>query len=242
MTVAPAWLCLLVVLGSAGVLFLRGLTDGGAMYVWAALGSRMAAYVSASSQCHGAVVRGARRRRSNVVSRLQLATVIVGAGLLAGAVFATTASAQLPPDADAIVRNVYPSARELRVREQPAIGVVTVAYVVPVAYPSRVVVEHYATLLAGLGWKPEPGDVGADGREWQCFQDGTRKGVPIVHQLLARWVSADRSREMILALRYDSPGDGPDSISCQCDPASDRQQVLLQINPTGTSRETERGS
>lgn len=172
-------------------------------------------------------------------SRLTVAVIV--AGFLVGAARETGASEDFPPDMEAIVRSVYPSAQQLRVREQPQIGVATVTYVVPMAYPSRAVAEHYASILAGLRWRPDPGDVGADGREWQCFEDGTRDGIPIVHQLLARWVSQDGSRTMILALRYESPSKGRESARCPGEPTNDRQQVVVQINPVGLPDRRERG-
>ncbi len=78
-----------------------------------------------------------------------------------------------------------------------------VKYKVDLLFPSKDVVRFYDDKLEALGWIPftEPNYPESD-RTWDQIIDGTIKGAPIAHRLLAEWVNKDHSRIVVLSLRY----------------------------------------
>lgn len=78
---------------------------------------------------------------------------------------------------------------------------VTIDYRYSAEYPSLSSLQYYDSKLPSEGWIPSSD--GAD-RTWGIFVDGTIRGEPVVHQLIAAWRNADKSRMIYISVRYYS--------------------------------------
>lgn len=79
----------------------------------------------------------------------------------------------------------YPKSYDIKTY-QPWPEIREVSYKVSLSFPSNDVVRFYDGKLINLGWLPfvQPNYHKSD-RKWEHFIDGTVKGHPFVHQLIA---------------------------------------------------------
>src|SRR5262249_6123576 len=98
-------------------------------------------------------------------------------------------------------------------------------------YPSLKVLEFYDRELQRLGWV-QFAESGYEQsyRKWDCFEDLTEPGHAIVHQLQAKWVNQDKSRMLLLAIRYQSSKVGRSGVPCAV-PDNDTPHVYVQLMP-----------
>jgi hypothetical protein len=174
-----------------------------------------------------------RRKRSRPVLAFTVGIVLIS-GAIPGIGTTPLGAAGPRPSAgeEAIVRNLYPTATDVRVNHVAEGDVTAVRYKVRLAYPSTSVLEHYERLLTGLGWRrvavaARAGPTWA----WECFEDGTQPGTPLVHQFLAEWANPAGTRAIALVLSYRSDWRPRGPGSCGRGPGGDTQVVILQVMP-----------
>ncbi len=123
----------------------------------------------------------------------------------------------------------YPNAYNINYYRSILNSTSTLTYVVNLKYPSLSVLEYYDKRLGELGWVPFS-EKGYENnyRRWSSYVDGKKKGNPLVHELIALWTNSDRSRMIMLGLRYYSYGvdKGKDSTIT---PNSTAQEITLQV-------------
>ena len=121
----------------------------------------------------------------------------------------------------------YPNAYKLQTQESKENNTFTISFETQLAYPSRAVLEFYERELTRLGWSSakEP-------RKWDCFEDLTIEGHPVVYQLGAKWTNRERTRMVLVVLRYYSFGvtDKEKGLGCP-GPKNDMQKVYVQVMP-----------
>ena len=105
-------------------------------------------------------------------------------------------------------------------------------YKVRLKYPSKAVLKFYDFDFKKIGLVPfSEVSYRASYRNWVRFQDGTKKGNPIVHQLMAKWTDTERRMLVILAIRYYSRSETKGGPYYGEEPDNDVQNVYLQLIP-----------
>ena len=150
--------------------------------------------------------------------------------LLVIAMSACAAGAQ--DGTEALIRGLrFPTAYDVRTHERQEYSTFTVSFSVHSPYPSDAVLRFYDQELQRLGWMPfaEP-SYQQDYRRWDCFEDLTEPGTPLVHQLGAKWTNKEKRRMVVLVLRYSSANVRRTGASCP-PPDTDVQRVDVQLMP-----------
>jgi hypothetical protein len=98
---------------------------------------------------------------------------------------------------------IYPEAKDVKTYFNDKNATRGVSYILEEFYPSMEVVEYYDAEMSRLGFQPfvEEYYKYAD-RTWQTFTDSTKKGSPLVGQLVASWIDPKGEMRATLALRY----------------------------------------
>ncbi len=125
----------------------------------------------------------------------------------------------------------YPAGFDVRTHERSEHGTFTVSFLTRLSYPSDAVLRFYDRELERLGWVPfaEPGyEQGY--RRWDCFEDLTRPSHPFVHQLGAKWANREKTRMVLLVIRYLSNKVEWKGMPCAA-PDNDTQEVDVQLMP-----------
>ncbi len=128
---------------------------------------------------------------------------------------------------DIVKRLRYPNAYKLQTQEGKEDDTFTISFETKLPYPSRAVLGFYERELIRLGWSSvkEP-------RKWDCFEDLTIDGHPVVYQLGAKWANRERTRVVLVVLRYYSSGVTDKEKGAGCPgPKNDVQHVYVQIRP-----------
>jgi hypothetical protein len=125
----------------------------------------------------------------------------------------------------------YPAARRVQTHRDDRLGSETVTFSVDLTYPADDVLVYYDKELKRRGWSPfaEPG-YETTYRKWDCYEDGTKPGNPLLHRLGAKWANPDRSRMAVLMLSYYSRMARPKDASCPA-PGNNNQLVAFQLMP-----------
>lgn len=133
-------------------------------------------------------------------------------------------------DESSIIELRYPKSYDAKTYQSITEDVRNVRYKVRLSFPSTEVLDFYDKRLKHMGWIPfiQPA---YRAREWGHFIDGTVKGTPLVHQLLATWMNRDKSRMILLALTYYSTKYNIKEKYSTTEPDNDIQDVRLQIMP-----------
>ena len=116
---------------------------------------------------------------------------------------------------------VMPNGYNIKTLTSKAKGTKSTNYLVKIKYPASEVLEFYDIRFKEMGYVPFLNG-GFGRREWECFNDGTKKGNPMVKQLLALWINPELYVEAVLALIYQKAGKK----------WGDELRVLCQIQPT----------
>ena len=91
-----------------------------------------------------------------------------------------------------------------------------ISFSVDTSYPNRDVVNFYRANIK-LPWKPCSRQ-----ENWQSFGDISGKEPLFIHQILQHWINKDKSRLLLLAVKYQSKGSEHRKL-----PDSTEQQVYL---------------
>ena len=76
-------------------------------------------------------------------------------------------------------------------------------YKVKIPYPAKEVLDFYEKEMKKMGYIPfVEEDLKYADRTWQTFQDTTKRGSPYVNQLIAYWVNPQKTKRVVLGLRY----------------------------------------
>jgi hypothetical protein len=126
----------------------------------------------------------------------------------------------------------FPKGYNFKTYERKEYGAFTTTYEVKLTYPSKEIVEYYDRELKKMGWAPYADPSYAESyRKWDCFEDGTTHGSPLVHQLIAKWTDAKKSRMIMIGIRYYSYDKKRKEVCCDDGPSNDIQYVNVQIMP-----------
>ncbi len=159
-------------------------------------------------------------RRSRKSSRVILCSCLTSVVL-------THLAAANGGDEDVVRRLRYPKAYNVQTQERKDYNTFTITFEAKLRYPSQAVLEFYGRELKRLGWRGvrEP-------RRWDCFEDLTLDGRPVVYQIGAKWATRKESRMVMVILRYYSYGVTEKDKAAGCStPSSDVQHVYVQIMP-----------
>jgi hypothetical protein len=126
----------------------------------------------------------------------------------------------------------FPKSYNIKRYENKKYNTFTVSYQAKLPYPSKAVIEYYDLELKRIGWFPYAESYyKKDYRKWDCFEDGTRKGSPLVHQLIAKWANKSKTRMITLGIRYYSYDRKRKDVCCDEGPSNDIQYINMQIMP-----------
>lgn len=127
-----------------------------------------------------------------------------------------------------VIHNAY----DVVVGHDNKLGLKSIAYKVRLKYPSMEVLDFCDKKLEELDWQkkiwhtPDRGD-----RGWFQFIEGTMKEEPLVHQLAARWNNKEKSKLVVILLRYYSYNLTEKEKLCADVPNTDILNVIVQVGP-----------
>lgn len=161
---------------------------------------------------------------------LHLGALIRAGSLLL--VLAVLGPAEAHGDSEGRVRALrYPKAYDTHAHERKEYGTFTVSFKVRLPFPSDTVLRFYDRELRKMGWEPfAESSYENNYRRWDCFEDWSQKGNPLIHQLGAKWANKEKTRMVLLVLAYYSYGVERTGVECP-GPQTDVQEVDLQLMP-----------
>ena len=145
-------------------------------------------------------------------------------------------SSQSPPkedkDIELLKKLIVPNAYEVVVGHDNKLNLKSISYKVKSKYPSMEVLEFCDNKLETMGWQKKIESAPARGdRGWFQFIEGTMKEEPLVHQLAARWNNKEKSKLVILLLRYYSYNLTERGKLSADAPNTDILNVIIQVGP-----------
>ena len=146
----------------------------------------------------------------------------------------SSSNSQFPPkeEVELLKKLVFPTAYEVVTGYDNKLKITAISYKVKLKYPSKEVLEFCDRELKKIGWqeyKNPPFNKGT--RIWSDFEDGTKGGIPLVHQLFALWNNKEKSKMITLSLRYYSFTLKPKEKLYLEAPNADILNVIVQIGP-----------
>lgn len=134
---------------------------------------------------------------------------------------------------ESLIRQLrYPGNFDFGTREIQEEAVLVTWYKVVMPYPSKSVLEFYERELKKLGWLEYESFIFEGSlKKWDYFENGTIKGSPLVHQLIAQWKNKSEKRMIFFTIKYYSSSKDRKKCCQKTEPDNDIQHIHVQIMP-----------